>query len=328
MKQILTLSLLALLAGCDAKPGAPAPAPTGSQAAPGASAVPAGLPKGEATYHFGADLARTKITFESKPEVTNILGSTNRVTGSAAIDFDAGKGHCKLVVPVESLNTGMPDRDRAMFGKSWLNVKEFPTIEFESASSAFTPPSKWKLDGKFTLHGVTKEISIDVDVKRITEAQAKAAGLGAGSWIKAKTSFPVALADYAIKIDQTAIATVDKVWNISLDLFGTTTQPAAGASGPAKPDDSEDGPKLVRVKAVSEEGIEGTKYKFGKKPQLATISAVSETEVETVTAQTSAVAGILGFDREKGTGKVRLRVPVDHLKTGIDLRDEHEESHG
>jgi polyisoprenoid-binding protein YceI len=74
---------------------------------------------------------------------------------------------------------------------------------------------------------------------------------------------------------------------------------------------------------VSEEGIEGTKYVFGKKPQLATMTAVAETEIETITAKTSAVAGVLGFDKEKGTGKVRLAAPVEELQTGIALRDEH-----
>ena len=115
---------------------------------------------------------------------------------------------------------------------------------------------------------------------------------------------------------------MDKVWNVSIDVSGTTVKPADTPAVAAKTGD-EEGPKLVRIKPVSEEGIEGVKYKFGKKPQLSTISAVSETEVETITAQTSAVAGLLGFDKDKGTGKVRFRVPVDHLRTGIDLRDEH-----
>jgi polyisoprenoid-binding protein YceI len=330
MKQLIVLALVSALAACDQKSGTPA---SGGPASPGGGTpgmtapapAAAALPAGEHVYYFGADLSRTKIDFESKTEVTNIIGTTNRVSGNATIDFDQGKGTCKLTVPVETLNSGMPDRDRAMLGKAWLSAKEFPTIEFESTKAAFSPPTKWKIDGKFTLHGTTKDISIQADVKRISEAQAKAAGLAAGSWIKVKTSFPVTLADYNIKIDPTAIATVDKVWNVSIDLFATTTKPG-DAPVVVRKDDDDEGPKVVRIKPVSEEGIDGVKYKFGKKRQLATISAVSETEVETITAQTSAVAGILGFDKEKGTGKVRFRVPADHLTTAIALRDEHMKS--
>ena len=317
MKRTFLLGLL-LLAACDPRASTPIAPPMGAKAGH-ASAAEASLPKGEHTYYFGSDFSRTTITFESKTEITNILGTTNRVTGSATIDFDAGKGSCKLVVPVLSLNSGMSDRDNAMFGKGWLNANEFPTIEFESAKAVPTPSRKWKIDGRFTLHGVSKDISIDAEVKRIGEAQARDSGLAAGQWIKVKTSFPVALADYNIKIDATAIATVDKVWNVSIDLFATTTKPGDAPPIPERPDMA----KVVRIKPVGDEGIEGTRYKFGKKPQLATISAVSETEVETVTAQTSGIAGLLGLDKEKSTGKVRLRVPVDPMKTGIELRDEH-----
>jgi polyisoprenoid-binding protein YceI len=310
MKRVLTLSLLALVAACDKKPPAPVATPGGSSTTPAAEAATA-PPKGEVTYYFGGNPALTNITFESKTEVTNILGTTNQATGSATIDFDAAKGSCKLVVPVETLNSGMPDRDRSMLSKAWLNAKEFPTIEFESTKATFTAPSSWALEGKFTCHGVTKEITLKAQVKRLSDPK--------GPLIKVKTSFPVALADHNITIDKTAIATVDKVWNVSIDIVGSTVKPAGVADIPARPD----APKVVRVKPVSDEGIEGAKYKFGKKPQLSTISAVSETEIETITAQTSAAAGVLGFDKAKGTGKVRLRVPVDHMKTGIDLRDEH-----
>ncbi|HLF94250.1 MAG TPA: YceI family protein [Planctomycetota bacterium] len=313
MRLLAAFALGAALAACDNKPPASTAAASGTPTA-GAPGPVAAFPKGETTFHFGGNPALTNITFESKTEVTNILGTTNRVSGSATVDLDAGKGSCKIVVPVDTLNSGMPDRDRAMLGKSWLNAKEFPTIEFESTKAAFTPPSTWAIDGKFKLHGVTKDITITAQVKRLGDARAPR--------LKVKTSFPIALADYNIKIDKTAIATVDKVWNVSIDISGSTVKPADAPAVAAKSGE-EDAPKLVRIKPVSDEGIAGAKYKFGKKPQLSTISAVSETEIETITAQTSAVAGLLGFDKEKAAGKVRFRVPVDHLRTGIDLRDEH-----
>lgn len=312
MKLLAAFALVATLAACDGKTPPATASSSGGNPTAAASGPTAAFPKGETTFYFGGNPALTNITFESKTEVTNILGTTNRVSGSATVDLDAGKGSCKIVVPVETLNSGMPDRDRAMLGKSWLNAKEFPTIEFESTKAAFTPPSTWAIDGKFKLHGVTKDISITAQVKRLGDAKAPR--------LKVKTSFPIALADYNITIDKTAIATVDKVWNVSIDISGSTTKPADAPAVAAGPGDE---PRIVRIKPVSADGIEGTKYKFGKKPQLSTISAVSETEIETITAQTSAVAGLLGFDKEKGVGKVRFRVPVDHLRTGIDLRDEH-----
>ena len=108
--------LLTLLAACsDGTPAAPAgPAPAAAKPAEAPAAAAAALPKGETTYYFGANPARTKVIFESKTNVTNILGQTNLCSGSVTVDFDKGAGSCHLVVPTLSLNSGMDDRDRAI----------------------------------------------------------------------------------------------------------------------------------------------------------------------------------------------------------------------
>src|SRR5262245_31488374 len=134
MKALASIALLATLCACDNKPSAAAAAapsaPSAGSASPSMAADP--LPKGETTYYFGGSEAMDDISFSSKTEITNIIGHTHKVSGSATIDFDAGTGKCKIVVPALSLNSGMPDRDNAMHGKVWLNSKQFKTIEFES----------------------------------------------------------------------------------------------------------------------------------------------------------------------------------------------------
>jgi polyisoprenoid-binding protein YceI len=270
------------------------------------------------TYYFGSSDARSNVTFESKTEITNILGSTHKATGSVTVDFEAGKGHCHIVVPTLTLNTGMDDRDRAMLGKTWLDAKKNPTIEFKSESAEFTPPSTWKVGGKFTFHGVTQDMTISADVRRIPDQLAKKVNLGEGSWVRVKTSFKIALADYGIKIPPNAVATVEPIWNVGISLDATTVKPPDLNLAPPG-----DAIQVHHVEQVSAAGIEGTKYEFGKKPQLSTLAARSETEIETVTASTNIMRGILGYDAQKGTGHVRLKVPVQFLKTGIDQRDEH-----
>jgi polyisoprenoid-binding protein YceI len=202
-----------------------------------------------------------------------------------------------------------------MLGKSWLDAKQFPTIEFKADKAVFNKPFTWKIDGKFTLHGVTQDLSITADVRRVPDATAKA--LGDGAWAKFKTSFKIKLADYGIKIPENAIATVQPEWNIMIVLFGTTVKPAGSpvVAVDEKPI------QVARSKPVSEEGIPGTKYLFGKKTQFTQMSATSETDLEKVTASTKTISGVLGIDKESAA--VRLRVPVEQLRTGIPLRDEH-----
>jgi polyisoprenoid-binding protein YceI len=320
MKRLAALALLAAASGCDNQPAAPA-----SAGAPGLPAAPAAVPaanpepKGEVTYHFGAAETHTTITFESKTEITNILGQTSRVTGSSTIDFEKGGGKVALVVPALSLRTGMDDRDRAMLGKTWLDAKQFPTVEFKADKASRSGPSAWKLDGEFTLHGVKKPLSIEAEVKRVPPVIGKL--LGEGDWIRVRTSFKIALADYDIKIAENALATVEPVWNVAIEIFGGTVAPKDLA---ALPDIfSADPTPMVRVPKPEKEGLPGTLYEFGTKPQLTTLTADSKMEAENIRATVNVVAGFAGVDKEKGAGQIRFRTLVRLLRTGIKERDTH-----
>lgn len=275
-------------------------------------------PKGETTYYFGASPARTKITFESKTNVTNILGSTNLCSGSVTVDFEKGSGTCHLIVPTLSLNSGMDDRDRAMHGKVWLDSKVNKTIEFKSKSAAFTAPSAWKIDGDFLLRGVSKPKSIEAEVKQVPPSIGQK--LGEGAWIRVKTSFPVDITEHDIKIDKSAQFTVEPIWTVSIELFATTAKPA---DAPAVEEAPDDGPVVVRVPKLKPDGLPGTLYEFGKKPQLTTLRATSIAPIETIITSINASHGFVGIDKEKGVAGVRLHIPVAQLKTGIKLRDEH-----
>ncbi len=311
--------LLLSLAACDRKP-APAPSAAAPAAAPAAGPV---FAAGESTFHFGGNEAKTNVGFRSKTDITDIIGQSRKLRGTATIDFQKGTGRCALTIPTATLNSGMDDRDRAMLGKQWLDAKQFPTIEFKADQASFAPPGSWKIPGKFSMHGVTKDLEIAATVRYFNEELSKKAKLGDGAWIKVTTSFIVKLADYGIVIPENAVATVKPEIEVSIDVWGCTVAPAnlEPATGPA---DGEDGPiKVIRPPKVSAVGIAGKKYVFGKKPQLAQFAATSETELEKVTAATKILGGLAGVDAEKGSGQVRLALPVTSLKTGIAARDEH-----
>jgi polyisoprenoid-binding protein YceI len=326
MRNVALAAFVALLAACDNKPTSTTVTPSqgGSMVSTSSTAAATGTeaPKGETTYYFGVRETHTNVTFQSKNDLTDILGTTHNVSGSATINFEGGTGKCEVSVPAATLNSGMADRDRAMMGATWLNVKQFPTIEFKGEKAAITEkPSGWTIDGTFSLHGVTKDISVKAEVRAVPASIGQKLGFGDGPCVKVKTSFKVKLADYGIEIPATALATVQPEISIAIDMWGSTVKPPAMVV--KAPDDGEGPIKVTPKPKVSEEGIEGTKYVFGKKDQLAQMTATSESEIETIIASSKGIAGVLGFDKAKGTGKVRLAVPVDRLRTGIDLRDEH-----
>jgi polyisoprenoid-binding protein YceI len=322
MRTAALAAVLALLVACDTKLPAPTTTSTVTTTSTG-SGTAAAVPKGQTTYYFGVKPTHTTVTFQSKNDISDILGSTSYLTGSAAIDFEAGTGTCDISVRADSLKSDYPDRDRSMLGPAWLDVAKFPKIEFKGEKATIVEkPNIWKIDGKFTLHGVTKDLSITAKVRPLPASIGTKSGLGNGPCVKVETAFKVKLADHDIVIKDTAIATVMPEISIGIDIWGSTIKPADMGEPPPLAE------TVVRKPRVSAEGIEGTIYVLGKKPQFAVMAAESETDVEKIIAKTNVIAGFVGIDAAKGTGKVRLAISADQLSTGITLRDEHLRSSG
>lgn len=65
-----------------------------------------------------------------------------------------------------------------------------------------------------------------------------------------------------------------------------------------------------------------TRYSFGVHPKFVNISFESRMDIEDIFGSTHSISGWLQLT-SKNNGSFRLEVPVESLKTGIDLRDEH-----
>ena len=66
-----------------------------------------------------------------------------------------------------------------------------------------------------------------------------------------------------------------------------------------------------------------TTYHFGTSPQNTNVSFESETDFETILGSTREVKGTAVVDLAAGTASTTIEVPVESLRTGIDLRDKH-----
>jgi polyisoprenoid-binding protein YceI len=183
-------------------------------------------------YHFGTAVSRTNITFESETELETIHGITHDVSGSARLDFEAGKGSTKLVVPVASMKTGMDTRDEHLRTETWMDVANHPNITFEATElvkknkpkEGETDDRKWTWKGTITIKGVTKEISGEATVFPVPSEAGTT--LGKGDWVKVKTSFKVKITDFGIKIPSVQVAAkVSEEWTIGVSIFGTTQKP-------------------------------------------------------------------------------------------------------
>jgi polyisoprenoid-binding protein YceI len=119
-------------------------------------------PAGAADYQLDAD--HSSIQFKvSHLAVSSVTGRFNKIRGSATIQGDDLAGR-KVQVTIEaaSVDTGHPKRDEHIRGADFLDAAKYPTITFVSKRFVKEAPGKMKIVGDLTLHGVTREITVDL----------------------------------------------------------------------------------------------------------------------------------------------------------------------
>ena len=105
------------------------------------------------------------ITFKVKHLGYSWLqGRFDRFSGN--FDYDASdpsNNRVQVEIDVASLDSNQAERDKHLRSPRFFDVKKFPRATFVSNSWEDLGNGKATLKGKFTLRGVTKEISIDVN---------------------------------------------------------------------------------------------------------------------------------------------------------------------
>lgn len=67
------------------------------------------------------------------------------------------------VIDATTFHTREGKRDAHMKSAEFLDVGKYPTMSFQSKKVTPDGKNRWKVAGDFTMHGVTKEITLDVE---------------------------------------------------------------------------------------------------------------------------------------------------------------------
>src|SRR6266851_1824940 len=88
-----------------------------------------------------------------------IHGRFNTYSGSFAVDpDDAGKCSFEMKINTDSIDTNNKMRDNHLRSPDFFNVKQFPTITFESTGVKAIKDG-YEVTGNLTMHGVTKPVT-------------------------------------------------------------------------------------------------------------------------------------------------------------------------
>ncbi|HWZ98518.1 MAG TPA: YceI family protein [Candidatus Dormibacteraeota bacterium] len=118
-----------------------------------------------ATTTWQIDPAHTAAQFAVKHlMISTVRGEFKNVTGTVKWDdADITKSTVDVTIDAKTVNTGEPNRDQDLKSEKFFDVEKFPTMTFKSKKVESAGTGKLKVTGDLTIHGVTKEVVLNVE---------------------------------------------------------------------------------------------------------------------------------------------------------------------
>ncbi len=165
------------------------------------------------TYSISSG-APNAVVFSVEDNVDPFDGKTANVSGMIVADPAApSDAHVEVSIDLASLDTANSLRNQHM-RERYLQTNRFPAATFKSvsvnASAPIAPnqPADISVTGDFSLHGVTKRMTIPVKVTLLADGR-----------IHAISNFKVRMPDFGISVPKNLVVTVDDAVGIRLDVF-------------------------------------------------------------------------------------------------------------
>jgi polyisoprenoid-binding protein YceI len=131
-----------------------------------------------ADYKIDAD--HSAVSFKIRHLIGKVNGRFDKFEGMITYDAANPKAwKAKAVIDAASINTNTPKRDDHLRSDDFFDVKVYPTLVFASKKVTDVKGSTAKLVGDLTLHGVTKPVTLDMEVL----------GVGKDPWGNTRASF-------------------------------------------------------------------------------------------------------------------------------------------
>jgi polyisoprenoid-binding protein YceI len=96
--------------------------------------------------------------------ISTVRGQFQKISGTVVYDpRDAAKTSIDVSIDAASVDTRVDRRDQDLRSPNFLDVQKFPAITYKSTRVEAAGPGKLKVTGDLTIHGVTKEVVLDLD---------------------------------------------------------------------------------------------------------------------------------------------------------------------
>jgi polyisoprenoid-binding protein YceI len=96
--------------------------------------------------------------------ISTVRGTLGPISGTVEYDGkDVASIRADVSVDVTKIDTGNESRDRDLRGAGFFEIDRYPTATFKSRRVQPVSADEFQLIGDLTMHGVTKEVTLDVE---------------------------------------------------------------------------------------------------------------------------------------------------------------------
>ncbi len=111
------------------------------------------------------DPAHSSVQFSIRHmTISNVRGQFTKLTGTVRGDeSDPTHAQVEATIDTASIDTHEPKRDEHLRSPDFLDVATHPTVTFKSKKIEKVGDGRWRMSGDLTLHGVTREVVVEVE---------------------------------------------------------------------------------------------------------------------------------------------------------------------
>ncbi|MDT5236265.1 MAG: hypothetical protein QOD36_2322 [Mycobacterium sp.] len=146
------------------------------------------------TGTWGIDPVHSSIGFSVRHLMVSKVRGTFQNFGGAIVVAEDGTPSVTAEIAVDSINTNNEQREAHIKSADFFDVDKYPTATFRS-TNVRANGDNYVVDGEFTLKGVTKPVSLDLEFNGVNP------GMGHGEVAGFEASVVLNRKDFGIDID-------------------------------------------------------------------------------------------------------------------------------
>jgi polyisoprenoid-binding protein YceI len=146
------------------------------------------------TGTWGIDPVHSSIGFSVRHLMVSKVRGTFQNFGGAIVVAEDGTPSVTAEIAVDSINTNNEQREAHIKSADFFDVDKYPTATFRS-TNVRANGDNYVVDGEFTLKGVTKPVSLDLEFNDVNP------GMGHGEVAGFEASVVLNRKDFGIDID-------------------------------------------------------------------------------------------------------------------------------